>query len=69
MEVEGVRYACGAEGIDLHCITLRGWLSPKDLRSTAPFLVSARPLSFEWRGRDLVNSMRFQPAGDLAVVL
>ena len=30
----------------------------KHLRTTVPFLVSARPLSFHWRRRDLVSSMR-----------
>jgi hypothetical protein len=32
---EGGVEVCGAEGVDFHCITLRGWLSPKHLRTTA----------------------------------
>jgi len=45
------------------------WPYPKHLRTTAPFLVSARPLSFEWRGRDLASfdAELLQPAGDLVV--
>ena len=37
---------CGAEGVDLHCITLEDVVVAKHLRTTVPFLVSARPLPF-----------------------
>ena len=47
----------GAEEVDLGREALRD-MAVAHLRTTAPFLVSARPLSLEWRGRDLVSSIR-----------
>ena len=47
-----------AEGVDLVGPVLGNRLYPKCLRTTAPFLVSAKPLSLACRGRDWVNSTR-----------
>ncbi len=64
---QGLRYAAQKP---LICIGYAADVAvAKHLRTTVLFLVSARPLSFQWRRRDLVSSMRgfLQPAGDLVV--